>query len=117
MQTDLSTFHDYSDGAELAETCASLDAILDKKAGRHLFVPSIDNSELGTQHKPGAPIMCTEFGGVNIAPSAGSKEGDRDWGYTTARDSEDLLARVERLVRAVTEGGHCCAFVYTQLFV
>lgn len=58
--------------------------------------------------------MCTEFGGVNIAPSK-TEGDDRDWGYTTASDSADLLARFEKLVKGVTAGGHCCAFVYTQL--
>lgn len=56
--------------------------------------------------------MCTEFGGVNIKPAAGE---ERDWGYTTASDPEDLLTRVSRLVKGVTAGGHCCAFVYTQM--
>jgi hypothetical protein len=56
--------------------------------------------------------MCTEFGGVNIKPAAGE---ERDWGYTTASDPEDLLKRVSRLVKGVTAGGHCCAFVYTQM--
>jgi hypothetical protein len=40
---------------------------------------------------------------------------ERDWGYTTASDPEDLLKRVSRLVKGVTAGGHCCAFVYTQM--
>ncbi|PHH89882.1 hypothetical protein CDD83_5055 [Cordyceps sp. RAO-2017] len=109
--TDLTTFHDYSDGPDLEKTCASLDLILGPKAGRDLFVG-------GAQHRPGAPIMCTEFGGVNIAPAkvkADDSASDRDWGYTTASDSLDLLARFERLVKGVTQGGHCYAFVYTQL--
>lgn len=63
--------------------------------------------------------MCTEFGGVNIAniapAGAAQDDGERDWGYTTASSAEDLLQRFERLVKAVTRGGHCCAFVYTQL--
>jgi hypothetical protein len=62
--------------------------------------------------------MCTEFGGVNIAAAKNEgKDGEdeREWGYTTATDPEDLLKRVEKLVKAVTNGGHCCAFVYTQL--
>ncbi|CAM1510786.1 Fc.00g082990.m01.CDS01 [Cosmosporella sp. VM-42] len=117
--TDLSTFHDYSDGPELEKTCASLDAILDKKAGRDMFVPKLVGADPGAAHQDGAPIMCTEFGGVNIAPaktdSAESSDESRDWGYTTATDSEDLLKRVERLVKGVTNGGRCCAFVYTQL--
>lgn len=60
--------------------------------------------------------MCTEFGGVNIAAAAVPGDGkERDWGYTTASDPDDLLKRVSRLVKGVTKGGHCCAFVYTQL--
>lgn len=94
-----------------------------------MFVPQLPQAS-GTQssgdavaHKTGAPVMCTEFGGVNIAAA---KDGDdkkkkdddgaaEDWGYTTAKDASDLLARFEKLIGAVTEGGYCCAFVYTQL--
>lgn len=69
----------------------------------------------GCKHVPGTPIMCTEFGGVNIKPSDGAEGKDRDWGYTTASGPEDLLNRVSKLVKGVTAGGYCCAFVYTQL--
>ncbi|KAI5456917.1 glycoside hydrolase superfamily [Mariannaea sp. PMI_226] len=114
--TDLTTFHDYADGPELAKTCADLDLILDKKAGRSMFVPAVEGDP-GAKHVPGTPVMNTEFGGVNIAPAkkAETEEESRDWGYTTASDPEDLLKRFERLVKAVTEGGICCALVYTQL--
>lgn len=79
-----------------------------------MFVPAIPGDE-GFAHKAGVPVMNTEFGGVNIAPA--KKEGDenRDWGYTTATNPDDLLKRIEKLVRGVVEGGHCCAFVWTQL--
>lgn len=61
-------------------------------------------------------MLCTEFGGVNIAAAAGPAPGrERDWGYTTAADAEDLLRRIEGLMRAVVDGGICCGFVYTQL--
>ncbi|KAL7963752.1 hypothetical protein V8C34DRAFT_266462 [Trichoderma compactum] len=65
--TDLSTFHDYIDGPELEKTCADLDAILGPKAGRDLFVGEIPNVDKGTHHTPGAPIICSECGGINIA--------------------------------------------------
>lgn len=68
----------------------------------------------GAEHQPDTPVIFTEFGGVNIAPASVDGEA-RDWDYTTASDAEDLLARFGRLVKAVTNGGHCCAFVYTQL--
>lgn len=114
--TDLSTFHDYADGPELEKTCANLDTILGLKAGRELFTPEITGTDPGCKHIPGTPIMCTEFGGVNIdQKNVGGEE--RNWGYTTATDPEDLLKRVDKLVKGVIAGGHCCAFVYTQLWV
>ncbi|KAJ4207519.1 hypothetical protein NW767_002772 [Fusarium falciforme] len=114
--TDLTTFHDYSDGPELEKTCASLDLITGQKAGRDMFVPAIPGVEEGAKHKPGAPVMNTEFGGVNIAPAKKEDgEENRDWGYTTATNPDDLVKRIDRLVRGTIEGGYCCAFVYTQL--
>ncbi|TFB05027.1 Beta-galactosidase [Trichoderma ghanense] len=114
--TDLSTFHDYSDGPELEKTCADLAAILGPKAGRELFVGEIPGVDKGSRHTPGAPMICTECGGINIALAdehAGRES--RDWGYTTAVDPEDLLKRIERVVKGVAGGGFCCGFVYTQL--
>lgn len=106
--TDLTTFHDYSDGPQLKDICLSMDKILEPHGGRAMFVG-------GANHKQGAPVICTEFGGVNIKPQAGEKEVEGSWGYTTASDAEDLLGRVRRLMLGVVEGGHCCGFVYTQL--
>lgn len=118
VQTDLTTFHSYKDHPELKEQCASLEGgILAKMAGdRDMFVQPIDGDR-GAAHEPGAPVLCTEFGGVNIAPAAAEKEkgNGRDWGYTTAADPQDLLKRLEGLMMAVVQGGHCCGFVYTQL--
>ncbi|PGH34875.1 hypothetical protein GX50_02325 [[Emmonsia] crescens] len=105
---DLTTFHDYSDGPALTTTCKTMKAILDEKGGHHTFVG-------GTKHRKGAPVMCSEFGGVNIAPSNPNAKGDGDWGYTTASDPADLLARLESLLMGVVRGGHCCGFVYTQI--
>ncbi|KAK5097087.1 hypothetical protein LTS08_007107 [Lithohypha guttulata] len=106
--TDLTTFHDYSDGPQLQNICSSMTSILEPHGGRPMFVG-------GAQHKHGAPVICTEFGGVNIKPQQGEKEIEGSWGYTTASDAKDLLERVRRLMLGVVEGGHCCGFVYTQL--
>lgn len=106
--TDLTTFHDYSDGPQLTEICSSMDRILEPHGGRAMFVG-------GAKHKQGAPVICTEFGGVNIQPQKGEKEISGSWGYTTASDAVDLLDRVRKLMLGVVEGGHCCGFVYTQL--
>lgn len=82
-------------------------------------IPSASPQPLdpGTQHTPGAPVICSEFGGVNIIPTKGTAAGERDWGYTTASNPEDLLSRLEKLVMAVVKGGHTCGLVYTQLYV
>jgi hypothetical protein len=82
------------------------------KGGHEIFVTPLPDDG-GAQPSPKAPIICTEFGGVNIA--TGKASGTKDWGYTTASDPEDLLKRIERLVRAITDGGWCAGFVYTQL--
>ncbi|KAF3066499.1 DNA replication licensing factor MCM4 [Daldinia childiae] len=118
--TDLSTFHDYSDAPDLSKTCATLEGILGKKlADRDFFVGPLTlkdgRTDSGTKHREGAPVICTEFGGVNIAPRKGAESGDGDWGYTTASDPKDLLKRLEALMQAVVQGGHICGFVYTQL--
>ncbi|OAL54313.1 glycoside hydrolase [Pyrenochaeta sp. DS3sAY3a] len=117
--TDLSTFHDYADGEELTKTCASLEGIFAPKANRPVFLPPIGSSDPGSKHVEGAPVLCTEFGGINIARSAAgqpdSKDRDRDWGYTTATDPKDLLKRIEKMMTGIVDGGHICGFVYTQL--
>lgn len=79
-----------------------------------MFTPAIPGDS-GGKHTEGAPIMCTEFGGVNIAPAKKAEGEDRDWGYTTASDPEDLLKRIKVLVNGVTAGGYCTTFVWTQL--
>jgi beta-galactosidase/beta-glucuronidase len=110
--TDLSTFHDYTDGNELTETCKTIEGIVAEKGKHDIFLPAI-TSDAGSSHQPSAPILCTEFGGVNIARSASS--GEKDWGYTTASDPKDLLKRIEKMMTGIVEGGLICGFVYTQL--
>ncbi|KAI1264303.1 glycoside hydrolase family 2 protein [Xylariaceae sp. FL1019] len=120
--TDLSTFHDYSDAPALTESCATLEKTLQRDwCGRPMFVGPIGDIDPATKHRPGAPVICTEFAGVNIAPKGAVGDeiqpqgGGGDWGYTTASDATDLLKRVEALVKAVIQGSHCSGFVYTQL--
>lgn len=113
--TDLTTFHDYTEAPTLTKTCTSIDGIVDKKSNNNVFVDAIPG-DIGCKHAPGAPIICTEFGGINIAPAQGEKAaGEKDWGYVTASDPNDLLKRYEDLVMGIVKGGLCCGFVYTQL--
>ncbi|KAF1955895.1 glycoside hydrolase [Byssothecium circinans] len=118
VKTDLTTFHDYSDADALTETCASLEGILAPKSDRGVFLPAIPSrfapEQPQTKHTDGAPILCTEFGGVNVA-RVDSARGRRDWGYTTASDGGDLLRRIEKMMMGIVEGGLICGFVYTQL--
>ena len=124
--TDLSTFHDYNDAPALEKSCATLESILGTKlANRAFFVPPITTTttpsgtvvvvDEGTKHRDGAPVLCTEFGGVNIKPATVDQASQRDWGYTTASDPADLLRRLDALMTAVVRTGHICGFVYTQL--
>ena len=133
MLTDLSTFHDYNDAPALEKSCATLDSILGTKlANRAFFVPPITATasssgggsgetttavivDEGAKHRDGAPVLCTEFGGVNIKPATADQASQRDWGYTTASDPADLLRRLDALMTAVVRTGHICGFVYTQL--
>ena len=108
---DLTTFHDYADGPQLTNTCSTMDGILSPKAGRDVFCNAIE-ADAGQKPRDGAPVICTEFGGVNIASG---KAEERDWGYTTATDPADLVKRVEKLMLGVVSGGYCSGFVYTQL--
>ncbi|PNS15818.1 hypothetical protein CAC42_4270 [Sphaceloma murrayae] len=115
---DLSTFHDYADGEGLRGTCATLEGILGDKAGRRMFVGDMRDAEgrvvdEGSRHREGAPVLCTEMGGVNIQTKG--NEGGKDWGYTTASDPEDLVKRVKSLVLGAVQGGQICGFVWTQL--
>jgi beta-galactosidase/beta-glucuronidase len=114
VTTDLSTFHDYADGEKLTETCGSMERILGEHGGRPMFLSAVDG-DAGSQHTPNAPVLCTEFGGVNIARSAARVDGEREWGYTTATDPKDLLKRIEKMMTGIVDGRHICGFVYTQL--
>ncbi|KAK6221077.1 hypothetical protein LQW54_001650 [Pestalotiopsis sp. IQ-011] len=116
VQTDLSTYHDYHDAPDLAKRCLTAETRFNEElhGGRHMFAQPIA-ADGGTAHLEGAPIICSEFGGVNIAPRSGSEKGERDWGYTTASDPADLLKRIEALCTAVVQGGFTSGFVWTQL--
>lgn len=114
--TDLSTFHDYADAEGMAERCKSVEDILQN--GKSMFLGKIQGPDgacdEGSRHQIGAPVICTEFGGVNIA-NFNDSERTQNWGYTTAKDSEDLLRRVENIIMATVKEGNVCGIVWTQL--
>lgn len=113
--TDLTTYHDYDNASGMYERSKSVQQIV--KTGHAMFLDPIYGThgthDAGSQHLRGAPVMCTEFGGVNVAVhNDESRKGN--WGYTTASDSADLLKRYEDLMLAVVKEGHVCAIVWTQ---
>ncbi|KAJ4989120.1 Beta-glucuronidase 1 [Stagonosporopsis vannaccii] len=114
VQTDLTTFHDYSDADALTKTCASMKGILGPKANRPMFLSAIGKVP-GSSHNESAPVICTEFGGINIAREAAGSNDQRDWGYTTAADPKDLLKRIEMMMTGIANPGLIGGFVYTQL--
>ncbi|KAF1919582.1 glycoside hydrolase superfamily [Ampelomyces quisqualis] len=114
VKTDLTTFHDYADADKLSETCSSMQGILGEHGGRPLFLAALAGDE-GSAHEETAPVLCTEFGGINIERSKAEADGQREWGYTTATDPKDLLKRIEKMMTGIVDPGHICGFVYTQL--
>lgn len=113
--TDISSFHDYADASGMAERCASIRSIFER--GRNMWLAPLyhpdGTHDEGSKHQRGAPIMCTEFGGVNVAVKNDDSR-TANWGYTTASSSEDLLKRTEDIIMAVVKEGHVCGIVWTQ---
>jgi hypothetical protein len=102
--TDLLTIHDYeASGAVLTDRYRTLESTLAARpANRDLTVR-------GMPHV-GQPILLTEFGGVAYKKS--SQEG---WGYSTAGDEADFLARLAEILEAVHASPVLQGFCYTQL--
>jgi len=67
----------------------------------------------GYPHR-GQPIMLTEFGGIALAeaPLAGA---EHTWGYSCARNEEELTVMFERLLDTVVRTALFSGFCYTQL--
>lgn len=103
-KTDLLTYHDYeASGAVLTERYATLDSTLAARPARR------DMYVRGYSHH-GQPILLTEFGGVAYRKS--QQEG---WGYSTAGDEADFIARLDAILKAVHASSVLQGFCYTQL--
>ncbi len=62
-----------------------------------------------SEHTPDQPIMITEFGGI-----AFSQDVMHTWGYSRARNSEDLANAYLNLLRAIRSIPFLAGFCYTQ---
>jgi hypothetical protein len=106
--SDLFTIHDYATtGEQLRAHYADADAIRSLTegvgpAGRRLAL--VD----GTAD---APLMVTEFGGVNFAP--GSEIAT--WGYSTETTADGFAGRARDLFDALRSSERIAGFCYTQL--
>ncbi len=56
--------------------------------------------------------MLTEFGGVNYQPGVQREDG---WGYTSASDGDDWIARITGLYDAIRASTFLAGSCYTQL--
>ncbi len=93
---------------------------------RQRYGPEIKSEELFDRRRPGGrvltldgyphrgqPIMLTEFGGIALARSA-SPTAPHTWGYSTAKDTDELAVLFERLMETVVHTALFSGFCYTQ---
>lgn len=108
--SDILTVHDYEGvGHRLAATYAD-------DAARTVLVNGIGPADrrilVGGSVDQGQPVMLTEFGGVNYQPGAQRDDG---WGYTSASDGDDWIARITALYDAIRASSFLAGSCYTQL--
>jgi hypothetical protein len=109
--TDIIGIHDYDANADhlrhryAAES--NTDQLFDRRrpGGRILTLD-------GYPHR-GQPIMLTEFGGIAYAkcPQAGVPQ---TWGYSSAQNDADFMARYQSLMEVITSSALFSGFCYTQ---
>jgi beta-galactosidase/beta-glucuronidase len=106
--TDIIGIHDYDANTEQLRQRygdAKTEQLFDRRrpGGRVLTLD-------GYPHR-GQPIMLTEFGG--IALDEGASDG-MTWGYSSARDAEELAEMFEELMTTVVHTALFSGFCYTQ---
>jgi hypothetical protein len=109
LASDILTIHDYTH---------EVDRIRERYGSREALARTI--SEVQPAHRRilmtgqelgDAPVMLTEFGGINFAT-----DPDRPhWGYSSAHDASSFLASYDELVSAVLDSTDLAGFCYTQL--
>ncbi|MET3638013.1 glycoside hydrolase family 2 protein [Curtobacterium oceanosedimentum] len=110
--SDIVTVHDYEgDGAELAATYADDAARTTLLGGRG---PADRRILVGGAVDQGQPVMLTEFGGVDFQPGAKREDG-WGWGYTSAVDGDDWVARITALYDGVRASSFLAGSCWTQL--
>lgn len=106
--SDLLTVHDYRPtGAELETSYADADALERMIEG---FGPAGRRISVDPLPRPLPAVHVTEFGGITLASGP-----DSSWGYSTAGDATDFVARIGDLVRVLRASPVVAGYCYTQL--
>jgi hypothetical protein len=103
---DMLGFHDYIGADVLRNTAANVELILMPKSGKDIILP-------GDPAYDGKPILCTEMGGISMAPEQ-DDERKGSWGYQLAGNADDLLGRIRGVVDAIVDSKVCQGYCYTQ---
>lgn len=108
--SDILSVHDYEgDGAVMARPYAD-------EAARTALLRGMGPADrqilVGGAVDEGQPVMLTEFGGVNYQPGVQREDG---WGYTSASDGDDWIARITGLYDAIRASTFLAGSCYTQL--
>jgi beta-galactosidase/beta-glucuronidase len=93
---------------------------------RQRYGPEIKTEQLFDRRRPGGrvltldgyphrgqPIMLTEFGGIALA-RPNTPTAAHTWGYSTAKDTDELAVLFERLMETVVHTALFSGFCYTQ---
>ncbi|MGD8213990.1 glycoside hydrolase family 2 protein [Aestuariimicrobium sp. Y1814] len=107
--SDLMTIHDYEWRGEVMESRYTPEGVAQLlsvcgPAGRPLVV--------GDRQRSDAPVLLTEFGGVEFVTN---RSADETWGYSSAQDADDYEARVRAIIEPVRRSPVLSGFCWTQL--
>lgn len=108
VATDIVSIHDYASNPRVLRerymTPESVGLVLARQqpGGRALMLPGFTAGD--------QPVVLSEFGGI-----AFSRDHDAGWGYSRARDVEDLARAYEQLLAALHECRGIAGYCYTQL--
>lgn len=110
VSSDILSVHDYEAVPEIVRArYADDDARAALLAG---FGPAGRRVLVGGAVDAGAPVMLTEFGGIQFDVGDAPADG---WGYSRATDGDDFVDRLGGLLKAVQASSFLAGWCYTQL--
>lgn len=112
LESDIFSVHDYEHRPEVMRA-----RYLDEDARSALITtmgPAGRPMVLTDRLRPDAPLMLTEFGGIEYVVDRSSSPED-SWGYSTATSTDDLRSRLAGLYGALQASRVLAGTCYTQL--